>query len=303
MSRRELEELGVLTAGVSLAAATTYKLGGAAAWLAEPSSLSELQAVIEAFADSDVLMLGRGSNLVVADKGFDGLVVRLGSGFAEIEVAGDRVRAGGAVSLPVLARTAVQQGRGGLEWCVGVPGSVGGAVRMNAGCHGSDVADCLDIAEVIDLRDGSTRSLTAEDMELAYRSSNLAQPDAVVEATFLTSEIDPDDGAREIRRITQWRREHQPGGTLNAGSVFKNPPGDAAGRIIDDAGLKGLARGGVRVSEKHANFLEADHGASAQDVYDLVWAVRKRIGDTTGVWLEPEVRFAGEFEPSPGEAP
>ncbi|MEE8330725.1 MAG: UDP-N-acetylmuramate dehydrogenase [Acidimicrobiia bacterium] len=303
MSRRELEELGVLTAGVSLAASTTYKLGGAAAWLAEPSSLSELQAVVEAFAGTDVLMLGRGSNLVVADKGFDGLVVRLGSGFAEIEVADDRVRAGGAVSLPVLARTAVQQGRGGLEWCVGVPGSVGGAVRMNAGCHGSDVADCLDTASVIDLRDGSIRSLTAEDMELAYRSSNLAQPDAVVEATFLTSEIDPDDGAREIRRITQWRREHQPGGTLNAGSVFKNPSGDVAGRIIDDAGLKGLARGGVRVSEKHANFLEADPGASAQDVYDLVWAVRKLIGDTTGVWLEPEVRFAGEFEPSPDEAP
>lgn len=301
MNRRDLTERGVVTAGVSLAGSTTYKFGGAAAWLAEPSSLSELQAVIEAFAGTNVLMLGRGSNLVVADKGFDGLVVRLGSGFAEIEVAGNRVRAGGAVSLPVLARTAVQQGRGGLEWCVGVPGSVGGAVRMNAGCHGSDVAECLKTADVIDLRDGSTRSLTAEDMELAYRSSNLTEHDAVVEATFVTSEIDPEDGASEIRRITQWRREHQPGGTLNAGSVFKNPPGDAAGRIIDDAGLKGLARGGVRVSERHANFFEADPGASAQDVYDLVWAVRKLVGDKTGVWLEPEVRFAGKFEPSPDE--
>lgn len=303
MSRHELEERGVVTAGVSLAAATTYKLGGAATWLAEPSSLSDLQSVIEAFAGTTVLMLGRGSNLVVADKGFDGLVVRLGSGFAEIEVSGDRVQAGGAVSLPVLARTAVQHGRGGLEWCVGVPGSVGGAVVMNAGCHGSDVADRLDTANVIDIRDGSTRSLTAEDMELAYRSSNLTQHDAVVEATFVASAIDPSDGAREIRRITQWRREHQPGGTFNAGSVFKNPPGDAAGRIIDDAGLKGLARGGVRVSERHANFFEAAPGASAQDVYDLVWAVRKLVGDETGLWLEPEVRFAGEFEPSPDEAP
>lgn len=172
---------------------------------------------------------------------------------------------------------------------------------MNAGCHGSDVAECLKTADVIDLRDGSTRSLTAEDMELAYRSSNLTEHDAVVEATFVTSEIDPEDGASEIRRITQWRREHQPGGTLNAGSVFKNPPGDAAGRIIDDAGLKGLAQGGVRVSERHANFFEADPGASAQDVYDLVWAVRKLVGDKTGVWLEPEVRFAGKFEPSPDE--
>ncbi|MDH3731406.1 MAG: UDP-N-acetylenolpyruvoylglucosamine reductase, partial [Acidimicrobiia bacterium] len=106
---------------------------------------------------------------------------------------------------------------------------------------------------------------------------------------------------REIRRITQWRREHQPGGTFNAGSVFKNPAGDAAGKIIDDEGLKGMQRGGVRVSARHANFFEADAGASAQNLYDLVWAVRRAVGERTGVWLEPEVRFAGEFERSPDE--
>ncbi|MDH3730544.1 MAG: FAD-binding protein, partial [Acidimicrobiia bacterium] len=165
MTRQELVDQGVVVADFSLASSTTYKFGGAAAWFAEPSDVAELQAVIESFGDSDVLMLGRGSNLVVADKGFDGLVVRLGKDFAHISFDGDLVRAGGAVSLPVLARSSAQAGRGGLEWCVGVPGSVGGAIRMNAGCHGSDVAGCLDAANVMDLRDGTIRSVTATEME------------------------------------------------------------------------------------------------------------------------------------------
>ena len=112
---------------------------------------------------------------------------------------------------------------------------------------------------------------------------------------------DPAEGDAEIRRITQWRREHQPGGTLNAGSVFKNPRGDAAGRIIDDAGLKGFEIGAVRVSRRHANFFEADADATAQQVYDLVWAVGRAVGESTGVWLEPEIRFIGDFHASPDQ--
>ena len=297
----ELVRRGSVTTDVALAPFTTYKLGGAAAYFAEPATVDELRALIEGFSGRDLLLLGRGSNVVISDRGFDGLVIRLSGSFAEVDLDGDLVSAGGAVSLPVLARFAARAGRGGLEWCVGVPGSVGGAVRMNAGCLGSDISMCLDRAEVMSLRSGRIRSLTAADLELSYRHSNLGPDDAVVSAAFLTTEVEPAAAAAELKRITQWRREHQPGGTLNAGSVFKNPPGDAAGRLIDDAGLKGHGIGDVRVSPRHANFFEAGPAATAQQVRDLTFEVRQIVAAKTGVWLEPEVRFIGSFEPSPGE--
>ena len=199
------------------------------------------------------------------------------------------------VALPVLARTAVKAGRGGLEWCVGVPGSVGGAVRMNAGCHGSDVAACLSTATIISLRSGEVSHRDAEALGLSYRHSDLGPDELVAAADFVTAEVDPADGNAEIRRITQWRRDNQPGGTLNAGSVFKNPPDDAAGRLIDDAGLKGYQLGRVRVSERHANFFEAESEATAQEIHDLVMRVRDLVAEDSGVILVPEIRFVGDF--------
>jgi len=233
--------------------------------------------------------------VVIADSGFDGLVVRLGGSFAEISIEGDKVGAGGAVALPVLARASVKAGRGGLEWCVGVPGSVGGAVRMNAGCHGTDIAACLEAATVINLRSGDVSRRSPVELGLGYRHSDLGPDDLVAAADFNTTEIDPEDGDAELRRITKWRRDNQPGGTLNAGSVFKNPPDDAAGRIIDEAGLKGYELGRVRVSPRHANFFEAEPGATAQEVHDLVFAVRDLVAEKTGVTLQPEIRFVGDF--------
>jgi UDP-N-acetylmuramate dehydrogenase len=178
---------------------------------------------------------------------------------------------------------------------VGIPGSVGGAVCTNSGCRGTDTAEWLVTARVIDLRTGEVQDRMVHELGLAYRHSDLTEMDMVVEATFRTVPRPRREAEEMMREITRWRRDHQPGGTLNAGSVFKNPPGDAAGRLIDSVGLKDLRVGGVSVSPRHANFFVAETGASAQDLYDLVAEVRRRVREQTGVDLEPEVRFVGAF--------
>jgi UDP-N-acetylmuramate dehydrogenase len=258
-----------------------------------------LDTVLEARRTSgspDVLVLGRGSNLLVSDAGYDGLVIQLGGDFLDLTIddAGVAV-AGGALSLPLLARRTVKAGRGGLEWYVGIPGSVGGAVCMNAGGHGSETSEWLIDADVISIGSGAVRRRDPGDLDLRYRHSALGPDDLVIGARFRTIERASEEGERHLREITQWRREHQPGGTFNAGSVFKNPPGDAAGRIIDALGLKGLSVGGAAVSTRHANFFEAGPSATAQDVYDLIRSVQARVAAETGIELVPEIRFAGKF--------
>ena len=289
---------GVVSERVSLGPLTTYKFGGPARWYAEARSDGELSAIMAArrAAGVDLLILGRGSNLLVADAGYGGIVVRLAGDFAAVSFGEDgTITAGGAVSLPILARQAAKAGRGGLEWYVGIPGSVGGAVRMNAGGHGSDTGEWLVDAAVMDAGTGTVGARDVAALDLSYRHSNLTDTDIVLSARFNSIARDPAESEALIREITRWRREHQPGGTLNAGSVFKNPPGDAAGRIIEEVGLKGYRCGGAAVSSRHANFFVAEAGACAQDIYDLVWAVRRRVGEAVGVWLEPEIRFAGDF--------
>lgn len=299
-----LVERGMIAPDNNLARLTTYKFGGPARYYAEPESESELLELARAIAEASlrVLVLGRGSNLVIADAGFNGVVIRLGGSFGGIAIddAG-RVLAGAAAPLASIARFGIESGRGGLEFFIGIPGSVGGAVRMNAGCHGSETGEFLETARVVDLVQSTVGERTPADLELGYRSSNLAATDVVVAATFRTTPSDPVAVRDRIREITVWRREHQPGGTYNAGSVFKNPPGDSAGRLIDALGLKGFRVGQVSVSDRHANFFVADEGALAQDLYDLVWAVRRRVGEARNVWLEPEIQFVGEFRPSPEE--
>jgi UDP-N-acetylmuramate dehydrogenase len=277
---------------------TTYKYGGPAQWYAEVGTVAHLRDVLAACFEvgADLLMLGRGSNLLIADSGYPGVVVRLAGDFAAVSIDADGVvTAGGAVSLPMLARQASKAGRGGLEWYVGIPGSVGGALVMNAGGHGSDTGEWLLDAEVMDAETATVTTRDVAALDLSYRHSNLTASDIVLFARYRSVDRDPAESESLLREITRWRREHQPGGTLNAGSVFKNPPGDAAGRIIDAVGLKGYRCGGAAVSDRHANFFVADQGACAQDIYDLVWAVRRRVGEAVGVWLEPEIRFAGNF--------
>jgi UDP-N-acetylmuramate dehydrogenase len=286
---------------------TTYRVGGAAALLVEARDDDDLAAVAQARRASSlpVLVVGRGSNLLVADAGFPGLAVTLGEGFGWIDIDGTKVRAGGAVALPVLARRTAAAALTGLEWAVGVPGSVGGAVRMNAGGHGSDVRSVLVAARLFDLDvgdRGEARDVPAADLALGYRRSAVAPSHVVVAAEFAVARGDRQAAEAEVAQIVRWRREHQPGGP-NAGSVFTNPAGDAAGRLVDAAGLKGYRLGSAAVSTKHANFIQADEGGSADDVRTLIAFVRQRVLEQTGVLLQTEVHLVGypDHLPSTGD--
>jgi UDP-N-acetylmuramate dehydrogenase len=273
---------------------TTYRVGGPAALFFTAETEADLQLARTAVAATGVpvLVVGRGSNLLVADRGFPGLAVALGSGFGAISIDGTLVRAGAAVSLPVLARQTAAAGLTGLEWAVGVPGSVGGAVRMNAGGHGSDTAGHLVRYRFVDLSGGEDGEFPADRLEFAYRHSTVDAAHVVVWGEYELAVGDPDTSAAEIAEIVRWRRDHQPGGQ-NAGSVFTNPPGDSAGRLVDAAGLKGHRLGTAHVSTKHANFIQADDGGSADDVWALVAEVQRRVEEATGIHLQPELRVVG----------
>jgi UDP-N-acetylmuramate dehydrogenase len=292
---------------VPLGPLTTYRVGGSAALFVEATSLGDLGRVAAAVAATGLatLVVGKGSNLLVADAGFPGIAVVLGGEFAEVTIEGTRVDAGGAVALPVAARRTVRAGLTGFEWAVGVPGSIGGAVRMNAGGHGSDMAASLVEARVVDLRGGApapddpdapARRVPAAALELGYRSSAVAPHEVVVGATLALRVGDRAAGEREITEIVAWRRANQPGGQ-NAGSVFVNPPDDAAGRLIEAAGCKGLRLRSAEVSPKHANFFQADPGGSADDLVALMDVVRRRVLDHSGVDLRPETRLVGFANP------
>jgi len=282
------------TSDVPIGPLTTYRVGGRAALLTDVNAEEDLRAVAAAVSNSGVavLVVGRGSNLLVADAGFPGLAVTLGGVFGQLELAATQVRAGGAVSLPVLARRTAGAGLTGLEWAVGVPGSVGGAVRMNAGGHGAEVSETLVSCRIVDLASGNDKEVRHDDLALGYRSSNVQAQDVVLRATFALEHGDRVASETQIADIVRWRRENQPGGS-NAGSVFTNPPGDSAGRLIDDAGLKGHRVGSAHVSPKHANFFQADEGGSADDVLALIEEVQRLVEERMGVRLEPELRLVG----------
>ncbi len=294
---------------VALGPLCTYKVGGAASVFVEASSTADLEAVrsalLHVYPDPDsqcpVLVIGKGSNLLVADRGVAGLVVTLGDAFAEIDIDEGRqqVRAGAAAFLPVVARRSAAASLTGFEWAVGVPGSIGGAVRMNAGGHGSDMAASLVRVSVFDLREGGPSERETAELELGYRHSNLASHQIVLFAELQLRSGERSESEAEISEIVRWRRKNQPGGQ-NAGSVFANPEGDSAGRIIDGLGLKGLRVGTASVSDKHANFIQADPAGSADDVFTLVRDVQQRVFDRTGIELRPENLLIG-FDPDGGE--
>jgi UDP-N-acetylmuramate dehydrogenase len=294
-----------------LGALTTYKVGGRARLRVRIDSLDDLRAVAAAIRTTNppVLVVGRGSNLLVADDGFDGLALVFGEGFATIDIGQPSgadgtipVTAGGYTLLPVLARRTVAAGLTGLEWAVGVPGSVGGAVRMNAGGHGSDVAARLVTVHLFDVRTGHDGVVPAAALHFRFRGSDLADHQVVVAATFRLAAGDRAHGEQELAEIVRWRREHQPGGQ-NAGSVFVNPiPGQlSAGEVIDSLGLRGHRVGSAFVSEKHANFIQATDGGSADDVKALIEDVRGRVLEESGLLLRSEIRLVGFPDASPSE--
>ncbi len=282
--------------GAPLGSRTTYRVGGTAAVAFEVRDRTDLSLVSAAHLASGlpVLVVGRGSNLLIADRGFAGIAVFLGEGFDTLDIAPDSgvVAAGAALALPVLARQTVAAGRTGLEWAVGVPGSVGGAVTMNAGGHGSDVAASLLDADVFDIDCDHVTTVLASELDFGYRSSAVSDNHIVLEARFRTGAGVPSEGERILAEIVQWRRAHQPGGQ-NAGSVFVNPEGTSAGAEIELAGLKGLRRGTAEVSSKHANFIQADEGGSANDVHELMTAVAAEVLRQRRVQLRTEIRRIG----------
>ena len=292
-----------------LAALTTYRLGGPAAVLFEPASGADLLSVTAAAraagvpaAEIPLLVVGRGSNVVISDRGFEGLVIKMGPALSWIDgddgAASTSVRAGAATSMPLLANWAARRALAGLEFTVGIPGSVGGGVRMNAGAHEGSISDSLVSAQVYTVGAERIEERAAASLGLGYRRSALTPADVVVAACF---ELVSDDQVAIRNRMERYRKHRadtQPGALQNAGSTFKNPPGDSAGRLVEAAGLKGHSIGGARVSELHANFFTAGEGATAQDVYDLVHFVKRRVADAFAVELEPEVRFVGPFDRS-----
>lgn len=302
---------GVIRRDHSLARSTTYRLGGPAALYVEPTGPGDVDRLAVALKSAGIeagtvpiVALGRGSNLVVADDGVPGVVIRMGPKASWIK-QGARpggVEGGAAAALPQLANWAARRALTGMEWAVAIPGSVGGAIRMNAGAYEGEVADVLASASVFDLRSLVLEERQPASLGFRYRRSNLGEHHLVVAATF---ELQPGDEG-EIRGLMETYRKHradtQPGGANNAGSVFKNPQGDSAGRLIEAAGLKGARSGGVEVSKIHANFFVARRGARAQDVYDLLTRVRAVVLDRFGIELEPEIRFVGSFQDTKGPA-
>ena len=273
---------------------TTYRVGGAADLFVSCASAADLDEVarVVGLSGVDVLVIGNGSNMLVSDRGFRGIAVVLGDAFDFVVLVGNELRAGAATRLPVAARRSAAAGLSGFEWAVGVPGTIGGAVRMNAGGHGSDIARTLISTDIVDLRHTTRTTRPARQLDLRYRYSNLTSTDVVVEARFALTRGDPIRSEGEIADIVRWRREHQPGGQ-NAGSVFTNPIGDSAGRLIDTAGCKGLRIGSAHVSSKHANFFIADDGGSADDVFALMREVRRRVHEVHGIELTAETKLVG----------
>ncbi len=277
---------------------TTYRVGGTARLLITLNTLDELRSIAHelAMVDVPIFTLGKGSNTLVADSEFDGVVVVLGDEFASLEWTdgddGVHVVAGAALGLPIAARRLADGGVSGFEWAVGVPGSFGGAVVMNAGGHGSDMAASVVSVDVWDLDRECVVRKTASDLGFGYRHSDLRPRDIVLSVTLRLQRGDAAMSLAAVRDIVRWRREHQPGGS-NAGSVFTNPPDHAAGALIEGAGLKGYRRGSAFVSDKHANFIQVDDNGRANDVAGLIDEVRHAVRASFGVEMRTEIRRVG----------
>jgi UDP-N-acetylmuramate dehydrogenase len=260
------------------------------------ANLDVLVSVLSEYPHMPVLVVGRGSNLLVSDDGFAGVVVSLvdETESVNIDFQDSSVVASASVPMPVLARRSAAAGRTGLEWCVGIPGSVGAAVRMNAGGHGADMQDSLVVVTVMSLRSGKTVEVSAADLGLHFRGSALAAHHLVLKAAFSTQTIDPEVASATVDSIVAWRRDNQPGGR-NAGSVFVNPaPGNgSAGALIDAAGLRGYSVGAASVSGKHANFIQAKTGATANDIIEVMTHVQARVEEVHGVRMRSEVVLVG----------
>ena len=293
----QLEKAGIKSrCDVVIGPFTTWKIGGPADLLIEIPDPATFSTAIKILRDSDYpwRILGRGSNTLVGDRGIRGAVLKLGSWFESAEVEGTRIKVGSAHSFIKLAILAGKNGLAGLEWAGGIPGSVGGAICMNAGAHGADVAKNLESAEVI-FADGESANLSCSDFEFSYRHSILQdKPGLVTQAIFRLEAGDPKEITDKMNSLRSYRLETQPLQQPCAGSVFRNPEGDFAARLIEAAGLKGLRHGGAEISKLHANFIVNTGDAKASDVVWLMNEAQRAVKEKFGVDLIPEVMRVGE---------
>lgn len=280
-----------------LAPLTTFRLGGPAWLYLEAQDEADLAAAGRAVEATGIpwAVIGKGSNILVSDRGFPGLVVRLGRGFRWAAREAGRLRAGAAMPLPALSNVALAHSLAGLEFGVAIPATLGGAVRMNAGAHHRSMGEVLESIDLVVLPGGERRTVPAESIRLGYRSSSLPAGSVIVAASVSLSPGERSEIRRAMDEARAWRRATQPLAEPNCGSVFKNPEGDHAARLVEAAGAKGLEVGGAKVSEKHANFIVAGAGASSEDVRRLIDEVTVRVADRFGVELETEVMFVGDF--------
>lgn len=301
----DIETRGRVTPGFDLSSVTWLRVGGPAEWLFLPKDVADLSAVLAAIpAEVPVFPMGVGSNLIVRDGGLRGVVIRLGRAFADVSVDGDLVTAGAAALDAQVARKAAEAGLD-LTFLRTIPGAIGGAVKMNAGCYGSYVADHLVSVDVV-MRDGVQATLGADDLNFRYRQSDVPEGAVITSAVFRAPSGDLDALAQRMEDQLAKRDATQPTKALTAGSTFRNPAGFSstgkaddtqdlkAWKVIDDAGMRGAVRGGAQMSEMHSNFLVNTGGATAADLEGLGEEVRERVFAASGIRLEWEIMRVGE---------
>jgi UDP-N-acetylmuramate dehydrogenase len=305
---------GRVSRGLPLAPMTTFRLGGPAALFLRAESGADLVALAEVLAATrlPLLVIGRGSNLLVADAGWPGVALHLGQRFRRVEVDGTELEAGGAMPLPGVAARSAAASLGGIAFAVAIPGTVGGGVRMNAGAHGTELADRLVWADVVQVADpaagparppGEPTRVKPEELGFSYRRSALPPGAVVTAARFSLAPATEAAVRAEIDEARRWRRDNQPVNQPNCGSVFANPPEMAAGRVLEVLGMKGERSGGASVSEVHANFIVAADGARSADVLVLIRRAMRRARDELGITLRTEVQLVGDFGPPLDQPP
>ena len=278
---------------VPMSGKTSLKFGGPASIFATASNATELKNLLGYIKANDLpwFLLGRGTNLIVSDAGFKGLVITLGGDFESVAVDGEKLTCGAGAGDFAIARVARENSLAGLEFLSTIPGTLGGAIRMNAGAHGSEISDFCEWIEVMDLS-GEIFKYHPEDLQMGYRTSLLKKmPAVVIGASLKLTKGDPSEIKAKEDKYKDHRTKTQPTKSNNCGSLFANPEGEAAGRLIDQAGLKGFTVGGFKMSEKHANFLENIDGQKIDDLAKLVDHVKKRVYETSGIQLKLEAEI------------
>lgn len=276
---------------------TTFKAGGYARYFAVPDSIDKLSVLISVLKENNAeyLIMGNGSNMLVSDKGYDGVVVNIGKKLSAVTVDGERITAQAGALLSSIASAALANSLEGFEFASGIPGSLGGAVAMNAGAYGGEMKDVILKTEYIDA-DGCMRTVIGDEHNFGYRRSRFENGEVILSSVIELKRGNRDAVKSLMDELNSKRREKQPLNLPSAGSTFKRPEGYFAAKLIDDAGLRGYRVGGACVSDKHCGFIVNTDGASSSDIYELIKHVRKTVYDKFNVYLETEVKLIGDFE-------